>query len=71
MQGNQWLISPDHKAGYFWWGMLRGGWLTSHDVRLVFDVRYFIGSHFEGLLGVDQISRVPSQGPKKLEYLPT
>ena len=30
IKGNQWLISPDHKAGYFWGGYVRGGWLTSH-----------------------------------------
>ena len=29
-QGNQWLIGPDHKAGYFWGGYVRGGRLTSH-----------------------------------------
>ena len=34
IKGNQWLISPDHKAGYFlgegtWPG--GRGWLTSHD----------------------------------------
>ena len=32
IKGNQWLISPDHKAGYFWGGVRGpgGGWLTSH-----------------------------------------
>ena len=25
IKGNQWLISPDHKAGYFWGGYVRGG----------------------------------------------
>ena len=31
IKGNQWLISPDHKAGYFWgvcYVALGGGWLT-------------------------------------------
>ena len=26
------FISPDQKAGYFWGGYVRGGWLTSHDL---------------------------------------
>ena len=25
IKGNQWLISPDHKAGYFWGGTWPGG----------------------------------------------
>ena len=36
IKGNQWLISPDHKAGYFWGGYVRGGWLTSHDWKYMF-----------------------------------
>ena len=31
IKGKHWLISPDHKAGYFWGGTLGGGRLTSHD----------------------------------------
>ena len=32
IKGNQWLIRPDHKAGYFWGGYVAwGGWLTSHE----------------------------------------
>ena len=33
IKGNQWVfISPDHEAGYFWGGYVRGGvWLTSHN----------------------------------------
>ena len=28
IKGNQWLISPDHKAGYFWGGVRGpGGWV--------------------------------------------
>ena len=34
IKGNQWLISPDHKAGYFWGVTLGGGWLNSHDFSL-------------------------------------
>ena len=30
-KGNQWLISPDDKAGYFWGWYVGGGRLTSHD----------------------------------------
>ena len=32
IKGNQWLISPDHKAGLFWGRDVArgGGWLTSH-----------------------------------------
>ena len=26
------LINPAHEAGYFW-GYVKGGWLTSHDVE--------------------------------------
>ena len=25
IKGHQWLISPDHKAGYFWWGVVLMG----------------------------------------------
>ena len=33
IKGNQQLISPDHKACYFWGGVRGpgGGWLNSHD----------------------------------------
>ena len=27
IKGNQWLISPDHKAGYFWGEYVRGGYV--------------------------------------------
>ena len=33
IKGNQTLISPDHKAGYFWGGYIGGDRLTSHDVN--------------------------------------
>ena len=31
LKGNQWLISPDHKALFLGGGTLWGGTLTSHD----------------------------------------
>ena len=36
IKGNQWLISPDHKAGHFWGGYvaLGGGWLNSHTLKV-------------------------------------
>ena len=32
MKGNQWLISPDHKAGYFWKGGTLGGKVDQSDI---------------------------------------
>ena len=43
LKGNQWIISPDHKAAYFWGRYVSRGRLTSNDISGVWlNTGYFL-----------------------------
>lgn len=46
LKGNQWLISPDYMAGYFWGGTLVVGWPA---IIKRMDVRFSMSQGFEDL----------------------
>ena len=49
VKGNQWLISPDHKA-LFLGGYVRGGWFISHKVHCLLRVYFLKTNSWAGIL---------------------
>ena len=67
IKGNQWLISPNHKALFLGGGHVRGGWLTSQ--KLVNTRRVHVLSTFFLLLELQQVEIIGESVPNHRKQL--